>query len=139
MSQLQEEAQYQQKIPTILLVEDDLDLIEMFEILLGTETPYRLVCMRSAAEMLQRIEEVKALQPVLLILDYLLPGMTGLDLYDALQRVEELAELPTIIVTATPRPQIVRYVDQRKVYICYKPFDINAFLTMIEHLIRERS
>jgi CheY-like chemotaxis protein len=96
-------------------------------------------CLASPVEALQRIDEVKRLMPALFLLDYDLPEMTALELYDRLHQVEGLEHIPALIVTAC-LPEVVKEdLRHRDIHICFKPFDIDELLATIEQIIaRER-
>ena len=125
--------------PTILLVEDDVENTEMFNLLFASETSYQVRCLASPVEVLQQIDEVKRLKPALFLLDYDLPEMTALELYDRLQQVEGLEHIPALIVTAC-LPEVVKEdLRRRNIRVCFKPFDIDELLVTIEQIIaRER-
>src|SRR5262245_42497192 len=71
---------------TIVLIEDDPDTAEMLLLVFRFETSYRIVRFESGEDLLSNLETVKALQPALLILDYRLPGMNALELYEQLNK-----------------------------------------------------
>jgi CheY-like chemotaxis protein len=72
---------------------------------------------------------IHAHPPDLIILDYLLPGMNGLTLYDALRREEVGATIP-IIMTSANLSQKER--DERNLLFLPKPFELDAFLSLVE-------
>lgn len=124
--------------PSILLVEDDVENIEMFKLLFASETSYKVRCLASPAEVLQRLDEVKRLKPALFLLDYDLPEMTALELYDRLHQVEGLEHIPALIVTACLPEMVKEYLRRRDIHVCFKPFDIDELLATIEQIIREQ-
>jgi CheY-like chemotaxis protein len=85
---------------TILIVEDDEDTREFLTLAITTETPYHVFSLGSATGTFQRLNEIQAAKPALLILDYRLTSMTALELYDRLCVTVELKNIPTIIITA---------------------------------------
>jgi CheY-like chemotaxis protein len=121
----------------ILLVEDDPSNAEMLNLLLQSETPYQILNFSRGAEVLQRIDEVKALRPHLFLFDFHLPNMTALELYDQLHRMQELAHIPALVVTASMLhdEEVKKELHQRHVRIMYKPFEIDEFIRIIEELM----
>jgi CheY-like chemotaxis protein len=115
---------------TILLVEDDLSNADMLQLLLQTETSYQLVQFANEDEIFQRIDEIKTMHPDLFLFDYRLSSMTALDLYDQLHSIEELQDIPTIIITASivNEEEFVR----RNIPLIQKPFDVDELLRSIE-------
>ena len=118
-------------VKTLLLVEDDRAIGEFLVEALQLETPYQALL---ANDGIQALERVKTLVPDLFILDYQLPQMNGLELYDRLQATETFTQIPTLFMSAyAPR----REIEQRGLAFLKKPFDLEDFFTMIEKLLAE--
>jgi two-component system phosphate regulon response regulator PhoB len=81
---------------TILVVEDEADIREMLSFALE-RAGYTVVEAGDAEEALGRLEGPL---PDLVIVDWMLPGMSGLDLARRLRRDDLTAELPLIMLTA---------------------------------------
>lgn len=63
-------------------------------------------------------------QPDLMMVDVMMPGLTGPDVLAAMLEDEELAKIPVVFVTARARPQDVRgYIEQGAKGVITKPFD----------------
>ena len=92
MQQYQEQGQ----ASTILIVEDEV---------IQQETPYQFVLTTDGLEALQLAEKIK---PRLLILNYHLPHMNGIELYDRLHAIKELEDVPAIMVSAILPEQEVK-------------------------------
>ncbi len=117
----------------ILVVEDDESIRELLSLCIETQTPYRVLSMESGEETLQRMEEIKAAHPILFILDYLLPTMTGFQLYDHLHRLQAGEYTPAIILSAaTPNVGIDTELAERGLEMLAKPFEIEELLECIE-------
>jgi CheY-like chemotaxis protein len=84
----------------LLLIDDEPDSLEVMRVLLSTEGFHVLVA-TSGAEALLRIGEVR---PDLIILDVMMPGMTGLDLCVYLRGTAETKNLPIVLLSATQMP-----------------------------------
>jgi CheY-like chemotaxis protein len=117
----------------ILIVEDDISNADMLQLLLQTETTYRLVQFANEEEIFQRIDEIRAMRPNLFLFDYRLLSMTAFDLYDQLHSIEELQDVPTIIITASivNEEEFVR----RNIPLIQKPFDVDELLHIIDQTI----
>jgi CheY-like chemotaxis protein len=122
-------------IKTILVVEDDNNNAEVFEVLLASETPYRTLLMESGLEVLQRIEEIKAVKPALFLFDYHLPSMTAFELYDHLHAMEELKNIPTLIVSASHSGLIAFEIAKRNLTFIEKPFEVDTLITTINQIL----
>jgi|SRR5579863_1437740 len=116
-------------IKIILLVEDDEAISEFLVRLIEQETPYKALHVTDAAQALQAVSSIK---PSLLILDYQLPGINGLELFDRLHDIEGLEVVPTIMVSANFPSR--KEMQQRQIKFLKKPFDLSELLTAIEEL-----
>jgi len=120
---------------TILLVEDDASNVEMLQLLIGMETTYSVISFERAEEVIQRIEEVKAIKPILFLLDYHLPLKNALELYDYLHATEGLEQVSAIIISASLKKEIIEEIEKRNICFLYKPFDVDYFLHLLERVL----
>ncbi len=118
----------QETTKTILLVEDDPYISSFLVEAIAQETPYRAIV---ASDSNAALNLVRHFSPSLFVLDYGLPGMNGIELYDRLHRNQELATIPAILITANRHlPQ--QQIQQRHLTVFMKPFELEAFLATIE-------
>lgn len=82
--------------PRILIVEDEPSQVELLRYNLESEG-YRTTVATDGAEALLRIEEEV---PDLVILDWMLPKVSGIEVCRQLRRRENTRELPILMVTA---------------------------------------
>src|SRR5947209_13316932 len=80
----------------LLVVEDDVDIGAFIAQALKNETPYKVLHVTDAA---RALEVVSSIKPSLLILDYSLPGIDGLELADRLHSIEGLETVPIIMIS----------------------------------------
>jgi len=119
---------------TILLVEDDPNIGAFLMEAIAQETPYRAIV---ASDSNAALKLVRHFTPCLFILDYGLPGMNGIELYDRLHLNLELASIPAILITANRQvPQ--QQIQQRQLITFMKPLELNAFLATIATLLTSR-
>ncbi|GHO95366.1 hypothetical protein KSF_054140 [Reticulibacter mediterranei] len=118
---------------TILLAEDDVSNADMLRLLVQSETPYQLVQFTDEEEIFRRIDDIKAARPDLFLFDYRLSSMTALDLYDRLHSIEELQNVPAIIITASlvNEEEFIR----RNIPLIQKPFDVDELLRAINQIL----
>lgn len=118
-----------QPLKLILVVEDD----EANANVLKEALPLELSCVvrhvNNGAEALQATESIK---PNLIILDYRLPGMTGLELYDRLQKVPSLSSIPVLFVSACSN---LNEIEHRGLPFFEKPFELETLLDRTRHLL----
>lgn len=118
-------------VKTILVVEDDADVGEFFVLALQQETPYQALL---ATDGFQALKLVKSVKPNLFVLDYLLPHMNGIELYDLLHATEGLEEVPALFMSANmPTGEL----EKRRVYYLRKPVELEELLQKIDELLAE--
>ena len=121
-----------QAIPeTVLLVEDDPNIGSFLVEAIAQETPYRAIV---ASDSNAALKLVRHFTPCLFILDYGLPGMNGIELYDRLHINRELAPIPAIMITAN-RQVSHQQLQQRQLVTFLKPLELDVFLATIETLL----
>ena len=118
---------------TILIVDDDRDIGEALQCVISSETNYRTLWI---AESDLALLSAQHLRPSLILLDYLMPIMDGLNLYDRLQDMEHMRGIPVVLITAaTALPY--KELQERGIRILHKPFDVPELLTLFAELIPE--
>jgi CheY-like chemotaxis protein len=117
---------------TIFVVEDDDFIGELLVAALSEETPYLVVL---ALDALEALKQVKDHYPDLFILDYHLPHMTGLELYDRLHSMQGLEGVPAILISAHP-PEEKEFAN-RSLTRMDKPLDLDKLLYTIERLLEK--
>lgn len=114
---------------TILVIEDDASVGSSLVQIIVEETQNLAFLVTDPEQALQIFEE---LLPDLLIIDYHLPNMNGIQLYDFLQTRSEFQHIPTIIISAAvPREDI----QKRHLIALDKPFEIDDLLSHIDNLM----
>jgi len=116
-------------IKTILVVEDDADIGSFLVQAISQETTHHALLVTDGFQALKTVHDLK---PNLLIIDYQLPHMNGVELYDQLTAQRGLGALPTIIMSARlPAQEIAK----RKIVGMKKPFELQELLDSIEKLL----
>lgn len=114
---------------TVLLVEDDAAIAELLVQIIAQETPYQVFAVPDGP---QALDIVKNVRPNLLLLDYWLPTIHGIDLYDRLCAVKGLTQIPTIMLSVNPPLQEIK---KRKITYLKKPFDVGRLVQTIQTLM----
>ena len=114
---------------SILIVEDDENVGEFLQQAIDEFTPYLTTVVHDGFDALDRARQI---QPCLLLLDYKLPGLNGLEIYDHLQSMEETRGVPTIMMSASLP---VEELQRRGIYQLRKPMDIGNVIRMITHAL----
>ncbi len=114
---------------TILIVEEDAHIGEFLQQLIEEETPYNSTVISNSQ---QALETAPHIHPCLLLLDYRMPGINGIELYDRLQERQEISGVPAIMMSATlPLDEL----QTRGIYQLRKPMDIGSVIRMITHAL----
>jgi CheY-like chemotaxis protein len=116
---------------TILIVDDDRIMGEMLKQVIAQNTSHRAVWIAEGDLVL---ETARHLHPSLILLDYIMPFMDGLQLYDHLQRVETTRKVPVILISGSPTLPFEK-LRERGIYILRKPFELSDLLDMIAQLM----
>jgi len=122
------------KVPvkTILLVEDDTVIAELLVQMITQETRHLIFSVPDAPEALDLVRNIK---PQLLILDYWLPTIYGIELFDQLHNTEGLEQVPAIMLSVNAPLKEIR---QRQIIYMRKPFDMFKLLEAIDKLLSDR-
>ncbi len=117
------------QVKTILVVEDDIYIGEVLVQAITQETPFLAVLVQSGDEALNT---VKGIKPNLFILDYQLPHMNGIELYDELHTNADFEQVPTLMISAQLP---IKELKKRHIKGMNKPLDLDEFLQTIEHFL----
>ena len=90
---------------TVLLAEDDLTLSEMYEERLHQDG-FTVVIAHNGQEAIDLVDSVK---PAVIVLDIMMPKLSGLDVLTRMKDQEETKSIPIIILTA-----LVQEIDRIK-------------------------
>lgn len=119
----------QAPINTILIVEDDTTIAELLVQMITQETSHQVFAVPDGP---QAMELVRNIKPQLLILDYWLPTIHGIELYDRLHNTEGLEQIPTIMLSVNAP---LWEINQRQIMYMRKPFDMYKLLEAIHKLL----
>ena len=88
---------------TVLVADDDSDIRDLVAFKLG-QAGYTVL---SVGDGLAALEAARTHQPDLVVLDLMMPGLSGLDVCAQLRRSPQTASLPVIMLTAKAQEQDV--------------------------------
>jgi CheY-like chemotaxis protein len=103
-------------------------------LLIATATAYHYHLVADASQAIQVAKEVK---PDLFIVDYRLPGMNGLELYDLLHATPGLEAIPALLMTVIELKTLRPEIDKRQITAFQKPFDLDEFVLTFQRLLGE--
>ena len=105
----------------IFFVEDDLDIQEIARLALQMVGGFDVSLMSSGEEAL---EKAKDLNPQLILLDVMMPGMDGPSTLRELRKMPEFTNIPVIFMTARVQPhEVAEYKELGALDVISKPFD----------------
>lgn len=116
----------------ILIVEDEPDILEVVRIALD-RSPYDIELATTGEEALNKIA---ASRPDLMLLDIMLPGVSGLEVCQQLKNDPKTEGIHIIILTAKAQRRDVRagYAAGCDDYIV-KPFNTIALIERVKHIL----
>ena len=115
----------------IFIVEDDEDIGALLLQIIEQETNHKAIHHINARNALNAMMRTS---PHLLLLDYSLPDMNGLELYDWLQSFEHVKNTPTILMSARNPP--LDEIRRRGIIYLRKPFAVTELLSIIKKLFK---
>ncbi len=120
-------------VKMVFIVEDDEAIGELLVQAIEQETSYQAVL---ASDGFQALKMLRTVKPDLLILDYGLPDMNGIEFYDTIHAAKALEHLPVLIVSAETA-RIQKEIKARQLSQLQKPFELANLLQAIERLFSQ--
>lgn len=114
--------------PVILLVDDDADLRQCLVDVLE-DAGYQVKTASSGREALRLLDGADL--PRLILLDLMMPDLNGWQFYEQKQKVERLADIPVLVVTAS-RALGASFPGSE---VLLKPFSIETVVERVQHLV----
>ncbi len=112
--------------PSVLVVDDDAAVRELLTILLAEEG----YTVRSAGDAYEAMDLVSSDPPSLLLIDLMMPGVSGAEFLTRLRRDSRWVTLPVIFISAHPRLREMAQELGASAALA-KPFDVNHLLEQI--------
>src|SRR5690554_824168 len=120
----------------ILIVDDEVAICNMLSIALEN-ADYTVQSVHDGRQVLAALSDM---QPDLLLLDWMLPGISGLEVARQIKQSAEFSELPIIMLTArTEEDSKVTGLESGADDYVTKPFSIRELLSRIKAVLRRRS
>ena len=114
---------------TILVCDDDPSLRELVRAVLGPG--YRFV---EAADGVEALQLARELRPDLIVLDVMLPGLSGIEVLEALRTEDELRSMRVVVITAWSHAEMEVQVAGADRFVS-KPFDPDDLSRAVEELL----
>ena len=114
---------------TVLVVDDEFDLTDTLRAILDGEG----YCAQTCSNGREALERLKTAKPDLVLMDVMMPMMSGLEVLRTLRQMPELDGVPVILMSAAA--PCVRQEDYRWQEFLRKPFSLTALIATVEELI----
>ena len=114
---------------TILIGDDDPSLRELIRAVLGPQ--YRFI---EAADGREVLAVARDLRPDLIVLDVMMPGLSGIEVLDELRADAELSTTPVVVITAWSHAEVDAWTAGADRFVS-KPFDPDDLSSAVEELL----
>jgi len=117
----------------VLIVDDEPSVLDLTSRALLREPGFETTLCDNGVEAMAR---ARAVRPDVILLDLMMPTMTGVTFLEHLQRDSETRGIPVILLTGADPPAVdtVRGV----VGVIRKPFDVDSLAAQIRQLVGDR-
>ena len=116
----------------IFIVEDDEEIGNLLLQIIEQETIHKVIHHVNARNALDALTRIV---PHLLLLDYSLPDMNGLEIYNHLREMKGFENIPAILMSANMPKNVAQ---QRDILSLKKPFELSELLENVSTLLTER-
>jgi DNA-binding response OmpR family regulator len=119
---------------TILAIEDDPNIAELLEVLLGSDELH-IINIQNGQEALAAVVQHK---PDLVLLDIMLPNMNGWEIFDQIRAHEAVKSVPIVVLTVTQNPSERRdeFTNSKLNFFMSKPFDVLTLRKKINEVLQ---
>lgn len=115
----------------VLVVEDEHAVGELIAQAIADEPGY---CAIHVDEPAAAIEATRHVTPDVMVVDVRLPGMSGFELYDRLQKDPRTRNVPVLFETATGDEHLGEFRRRGIATYVRKPFDLNDVVAYVKRL-----
>ncbi len=126
------DSQFSESKNTIMVVDDDPDLVTVLTIMLEQKD----YTVRHAYSGMQLFSGLERQKPDLIVLDLMMPHMSGLEVLDRLKANQETSSIPVILLTAQDEfEDIMSGYKKGADYYITKPFTKSQLVNSIDAIL----
>jgi DNA-binding response OmpR family regulator len=117
----------------IVYIEDDQDMIDLVTTVLARDN-FEVI---GVSEGREGIEKVRQIRPSVILLDLMLPDISGWVVYQSLKQEPDLSDIPVIVVTARGAPidkVLGEHIAKVQAYIV-KPFGTQDLRSSVKRVL----
>jgi CheY-like chemotaxis protein len=118
---------------SVLLVDDEFSSAEVLGLVLAGEG-YQVTVVPDARQALERLQDAA---PELLVTDFMMPGMNGAQLADAVRERAGFERIPVLLISGAPESALRPYARSYDAFL-RKPFGLDEFLSVLQKLLPAR-
>jgi len=123
-----------EKALKVLVVDDEIHIVQVVAIKLRNNGFDVITCENGA----QALEIVSNAKPNVIVTDFQMPVMTGLELVENLRNQPDTAEIPVVMLTARGFAIEDRQKEELNISACLsKPFSPRELLQSVEEVLKE--
>ncbi len=123
-----------EKAPKVLVVDDEIHIVQVVAIKLRNNG-FDVITCENGAQALQLATNEK---PDIIVADFQMPVMTGLELVQNLRSNPDTADIPVVMLTARGFAIQDRQAEDLKISVCLsKPFSPRELLQSIEEVLKK--
>ena len=115
----------------VVIGEDDEPIALLLRDSINDEVGYQAVVVPDGALVIETVRQVHA---DLLILDIMMPGLSGFEVYDRILQDDSIRNMPVLFVSAAARQFEQEFADRKIADVIPKPFDLNELLDRVRQL-----
>ncbi len=116
----------------VVVADDDLDICELLDISFR-KAGFRV---RTAIDGLQAFDEIELERPDVVILDVVMPKLSGIEVVKMMRKNDDLREIPAILVSA--RGQDLEFdfdLEVDRVEFVVKPFNLQELVLLVKEMV----
>jgi len=121
----------EQRKHVVVIGEDDEPIARLLRDAINDEPSYQAVLVPDGALVLETVRQVHA---DLLILDVMMPGLSGIEVFDRVRADPDVRNMPVLFVTAATQDYERQFKDRKVADVISKPFDLNELLAKVRAL-----
>jgi CheY-like chemotaxis protein len=118
-------------LPHVLVVDDDANIRKMMVAALKRDG----YTFAEAANGREALDSMRSARPDVVVLDLMMPVMSGWDVLQEREHDASLRQIPVIIVSANRAPEIAKAVDKGICAFLPKPFDIGVLSALVKSCV----
>ncbi len=119
------------KQKVVVIGEDDEPIATLLRDSINDESGYQAVVVSDGALVIETVRQVHA---DLLILDIMMPGLNGFEVFDRVRDDPDIREMPVLFVSAATNQHDADFAERGIKEVISKPFDLNDLLERVRVL-----